>query len=172
MANLSTAADKWSFGTTLLEICFDADVPLKERTPSEVPSPLLSLPPPPPPSPMDPAPSETPFSFFSLRKSVSTRKGIACPSRPARSWPPSSLSASTTPPGSGRPSAPSCGISPSSSPTVSGRWATPCPGVWGTGELGGGGGGDGPLGGQPAGWGEAAGVRLCWVRRGKGQEKG
>uniref|UniRef100_A0A8C3JNW2 non-specific protein-tyrosine kinase n=1 Tax=Calidris pygmaea TaxID=425635 RepID=A0A8C3JNW2_9CHAR len=33
--NLSTAADKWSFGTTLLEICFDADVPLKERTPSE-----------------------------------------------------------------------------------------------------------------------------------------
>ncbi|NXK56232.1 TYK2 kinase, partial [Chauna torquata] len=35
MANLSTAADKWSFGTTLLEICFDADVPLKERTPSE-----------------------------------------------------------------------------------------------------------------------------------------
>lgn len=36
MGNLSTAADKWSFGTTLLEICFDADVPLKERTPSEV----------------------------------------------------------------------------------------------------------------------------------------
>uniref|UniRef100_A0A8B9I9X4 Tyrosine-protein kinase n=1 Tax=Anser brachyrhynchus TaxID=132585 RepID=A0A8B9I9X4_9AVES len=35
MGNLSTAADKWSFGTTLLEICFDADVPLKERTPSE-----------------------------------------------------------------------------------------------------------------------------------------
>ncbi|NXK01246.1 TYK2 kinase, partial [Corythaixoides concolor] len=35
VANLSTAADKWSFGTTLLEICFDADVPLKERTPSE-----------------------------------------------------------------------------------------------------------------------------------------
>uniref|UniRef100_A0A8C6YMI5 Tyrosine-protein kinase n=1 Tax=Naja naja TaxID=35670 RepID=A0A8C6YMI5_NAJNA len=33
--SLSTAADKWSFGTTLLEICFDADVPLKERTPSE-----------------------------------------------------------------------------------------------------------------------------------------
>ncbi|NXS56772.1 TYK2 kinase, partial [Brachypteracias leptosomus] len=35
VGNLSTAADKWSFGTTLLEICFDADVPLKERTPSE-----------------------------------------------------------------------------------------------------------------------------------------
>ncbi|XP_044299383.1 non-receptor tyrosine-protein kinase TYK2-like isoform X2 [Varanus komodoensis] len=35
VSNLSTAADKWSFGTTLLEICFDADVPLKERTPSE-----------------------------------------------------------------------------------------------------------------------------------------
>ncbi|KAM8793876.1 non-receptor tyrosine-protein kinase TYK2 [Eudromia elegans] len=33
--SLSTAADKWSFGTTLLEICFDADVPLKERAPSE-----------------------------------------------------------------------------------------------------------------------------------------
>lgn len=36
MGTLSTAADKWSFGTTLLEICFDADVPLKERAPSEV----------------------------------------------------------------------------------------------------------------------------------------
>ncbi|XP_066469752.1 non-receptor tyrosine-protein kinase TYK2 isoform X1 [Tiliqua scincoides] len=35
VSNLSTAADKWSFGTTLLEICFDADMPLKERTPSE-----------------------------------------------------------------------------------------------------------------------------------------
>ncbi|NWI89993.1 TYK2 kinase, partial [Pitta sordida] len=35
VGTLSTAADKWSFGTTLLEICFDADVPLKERTPSE-----------------------------------------------------------------------------------------------------------------------------------------
>uniref|UniRef100_A0A6I8P3T8 non-specific protein-tyrosine kinase n=1 Tax=Ornithorhynchus anatinus TaxID=9258 RepID=A0A6I8P3T8_ORNAN len=31
----SPAADKWSFGTTLLEICFDADAPLRERTPSE-----------------------------------------------------------------------------------------------------------------------------------------
>uniref|UniRef100_A0A8D0DTJ5 Tyrosine-protein kinase n=1 Tax=Salvator merianae TaxID=96440 RepID=A0A8D0DTJ5_SALMN len=35
VGRLSTAADKWSFGTTLLEICLDADVPLKERTPSE-----------------------------------------------------------------------------------------------------------------------------------------
>nr|XP_056723205.1 non-receptor tyrosine-protein kinase TYK2 [Euleptes europaea] len=35
ISSLSTAADKWSFGTTLLEICFDAVVPLKERTPSE-----------------------------------------------------------------------------------------------------------------------------------------
>uniref|UniRef100_A0A8C3U0Q1 non-specific protein-tyrosine kinase n=1 Tax=Catharus ustulatus TaxID=91951 RepID=A0A8C3U0Q1_CATUS len=35
VTNLSPASDKWSFGTTLLEICFDADVPLKERTPSE-----------------------------------------------------------------------------------------------------------------------------------------
>ncbi|OXB52639.1 hypothetical protein ASZ78_004117 [Callipepla squamata] len=41
--NLSPAADKWSFGTTLLEICFDADVPLKERTPAEVPPPPLFL---------------------------------------------------------------------------------------------------------------------------------
>ncbi|XP_073510192.1 non-receptor tyrosine-protein kinase TYK2 isoform X1 [Phyllobates terribilis] len=32
---LSTAADKWSFGTTLLEICFNGEVPLKERTASE-----------------------------------------------------------------------------------------------------------------------------------------
>lgn len=35
VGNLHPAADKWSFGTTLLEICFDADVPLKERTPAE-----------------------------------------------------------------------------------------------------------------------------------------
>uniref|UniRef100_A0A8C9FY03 Tyrosine-protein kinase n=1 Tax=Pavo cristatus TaxID=9049 RepID=A0A8C9FY03_PAVCR len=35
VGNLRPAADKWSFGTTLLEICFDADVPLKERTPAE-----------------------------------------------------------------------------------------------------------------------------------------
>ncbi|XP_020850576.1 non-receptor tyrosine-protein kinase TYK2 [Phascolarctos cinereus] len=32
---LSTAADKWSFGTTLLEICFDGEAPLQGRTPSE-----------------------------------------------------------------------------------------------------------------------------------------
>uniref|UniRef100_A0A8C5LZN0 Tyrosine-protein kinase n=1 Tax=Leptobrachium leishanense TaxID=445787 RepID=A0A8C5LZN0_9ANUR len=35
VSRLSTAADKWSFGTTLLEICFNGEVPLKERTPSE-----------------------------------------------------------------------------------------------------------------------------------------
>ncbi|XP_053320800.1 non-receptor tyrosine-protein kinase TYK2 [Spea bombifrons] len=35
VGRLSTAADKWSFGTTLLEICFNGEVPLKERTPSE-----------------------------------------------------------------------------------------------------------------------------------------
>ncbi|KFO79730.1 Non-receptor tyrosine-protein kinase TYK2, partial [Cuculus canorus] len=35
VGSLIPAADKWSFGTTLLEICFDADVPLTERTPSE-----------------------------------------------------------------------------------------------------------------------------------------
>ncbi|XP_069737720.1 non-receptor tyrosine-protein kinase TYK2-like isoform X2 [Phaenicophaeus curvirostris] len=35
VGSLSPAADKWSFGTTLLEICFDADVPLTQRTPSE-----------------------------------------------------------------------------------------------------------------------------------------
>ncbi|KAM8974280.1 non-receptor tyrosine-protein kinase TYK2 [Pelodytes ibericus] len=34
-SRLSTAADKWSFATTLLEICFNGEVPLKERTPSE-----------------------------------------------------------------------------------------------------------------------------------------
>lgn len=33
--NLSIAADKWSFGTALLEICYNGDVPLKERTLSE-----------------------------------------------------------------------------------------------------------------------------------------
>ncbi|KAJ1172497.1 hypothetical protein NDU88_004343 [Pleurodeles waltl] len=35
VTKLSTAADKWSFGTALLEICFNGEVPLKERTPSE-----------------------------------------------------------------------------------------------------------------------------------------
>ncbi|XP_056426552.1 non-receptor tyrosine-protein kinase TYK2 isoform X2 [Hyla sarda] len=35
VSSLSTAADKWSFGTTLLEICFNGEVPLKERTASE-----------------------------------------------------------------------------------------------------------------------------------------
>lgn len=35
VSTLSTAADKWSFGTTLLEICFNGEVPLKERTPPE-----------------------------------------------------------------------------------------------------------------------------------------
>lgn len=35
VGTLHPSADKWSFGTTLLEICFDADVPLKERTPAE-----------------------------------------------------------------------------------------------------------------------------------------
>ncbi|XP_013360605.1 PREDICTED: non-receptor tyrosine-protein kinase TYK2 isoform X1 [Chinchilla lanigera] len=33
--SLSTAADKWGFGATLLEICFDGEVPLQGRTPSE-----------------------------------------------------------------------------------------------------------------------------------------
>ncbi|NXG11852.1 TYK2 kinase, partial [Sakesphorus luctuosus] len=36
VGTLSTASDKWSFGATLLELCFDAEVPLTERTPSEV----------------------------------------------------------------------------------------------------------------------------------------
>ncbi|KAE8619823.1 hypothetical protein XENTR_v10009988 [Xenopus tropicalis] len=35
ISSLSTTADKWSFGTTLLEICFNGEVPLKERTPPE-----------------------------------------------------------------------------------------------------------------------------------------
>uniref|UniRef100_A0AAY5KDG1 Tyrosine-protein kinase n=1 Tax=Esox lucius TaxID=8010 RepID=A0AAY5KDG1_ESOLU len=30
-ANLSVAADKWGFGTTLWEICYDGEVPLKEK---------------------------------------------------------------------------------------------------------------------------------------------
>ncbi|KAL1022781.1 hypothetical protein UPYG_G00032220 [Umbra pygmaea] len=30
-ANLSVAADKWSFGTTLWEICYDGEVPLKDK---------------------------------------------------------------------------------------------------------------------------------------------
>lgn len=34
--SLSTAVDKWGFGATLLEICFDGEVPLQGRAPSEV----------------------------------------------------------------------------------------------------------------------------------------
>ncbi|XP_015420808.1 PREDICTED: non-receptor tyrosine-protein kinase TYK2 isoform X1 [Myotis davidii] len=33
--SLSTAADKWGFGATLLEICFDGEAPLQDRTPAE-----------------------------------------------------------------------------------------------------------------------------------------
>ncbi|XP_063084710.1 non-receptor tyrosine-protein kinase TYK2 isoform X2 [Cavia porcellus] len=33
--SLSTAVDKWGFGATLLEICFDGEVPLQGRAPSE-----------------------------------------------------------------------------------------------------------------------------------------
>ncbi|KAM5238053.1 non-receptor tyrosine-protein kinase TYK2 [Ctenodactylus gundi] len=33
--SLSTAADKWGFGATLLEICFDGEAPLQGRTPAE-----------------------------------------------------------------------------------------------------------------------------------------
>uniref|UniRef100_A0A8C3VYS7 Tyrosine-protein kinase n=1 Tax=Catagonus wagneri TaxID=51154 RepID=A0A8C3VYS7_9CETA len=34
-SSLSTAADKWGFGATLLEICFDGEAPLQGRGPSE-----------------------------------------------------------------------------------------------------------------------------------------
>lgn len=34
--SLTTAADKWGFGATLLEICFDGEAPLQDRSPSEV----------------------------------------------------------------------------------------------------------------------------------------
>lgn len=34
--SLSTAADKWGFGATLLEICFDGEAPLQARSPFEV----------------------------------------------------------------------------------------------------------------------------------------
>lgn len=33
---LGVAADKWGFGTTLWEICYDGEVPLKEKKPAEV----------------------------------------------------------------------------------------------------------------------------------------
>uniref|UniRef100_G1RNJ0 Tyrosine-protein kinase n=1 Tax=Nomascus leucogenys TaxID=61853 RepID=G1RNJ0_NOMLE len=33
--SLSTAMDKWGFGATLLEICFDGEAPLQSRNPSE-----------------------------------------------------------------------------------------------------------------------------------------
>ncbi|PNJ14484.1 TYK2 isoform 9 [Pongo abelii] len=33
--SLSTAMDKWGFGATLLEICFDGEAPLQNRSPSE-----------------------------------------------------------------------------------------------------------------------------------------
>lgn len=35
--DLSVAADKWSFGTTLWEICYDGEVPLKDKKLAEVP---------------------------------------------------------------------------------------------------------------------------------------
>lgn len=34
--NLNVAADKWSFGTTLWEICYNGEVPLKDKTLAEV----------------------------------------------------------------------------------------------------------------------------------------
>lgn len=34
--SLTTAADKWGFGATLLEICFDGEAPLQDRSPAEV----------------------------------------------------------------------------------------------------------------------------------------
>lgn len=33
---LGVAADKWGFGTTLWEICYDGEEPLKEKKPAEV----------------------------------------------------------------------------------------------------------------------------------------
>lgn len=35
-SELSVAADKWGFGTTLWEICYDGEVPLKEKKLTEV----------------------------------------------------------------------------------------------------------------------------------------
>ena len=34
--NLSVAPDKWSFGTTLWEICYNGEIPLKDKTLIEV----------------------------------------------------------------------------------------------------------------------------------------
>lgn len=35
-ANLSVAADKWGFGTTLWEICYNGEMPLKDKKLTEV----------------------------------------------------------------------------------------------------------------------------------------
>lgn len=35
-ANLSIAADKWGFGTTLWEICYNGEIPLKDKKLTEV----------------------------------------------------------------------------------------------------------------------------------------
>lgn len=35
-ANLSVAADKWGFGTTLWEICYNGEIPLKDKKLTEV----------------------------------------------------------------------------------------------------------------------------------------
>lgn len=35
-SSLSVAADKWGFGTTLWEICYDGEVPLKDKKLTEV----------------------------------------------------------------------------------------------------------------------------------------
>lgn len=36
VSSLSVAADKWGFGTTLWEICYDGGVPLKDKKLTEV----------------------------------------------------------------------------------------------------------------------------------------
>lgn len=36
VSSLSVAADKWGFGTTLWEICYDGEVPLKQKKLTEV----------------------------------------------------------------------------------------------------------------------------------------
>lgn len=38
LSSLGIAADKWAFGTTLWEICYDGEVPLKEKKLTEVKS--------------------------------------------------------------------------------------------------------------------------------------
>ena len=103
-ASLGNAADQWSFGTTLMEICNNGEVPMSTSSPNEARQHLAHL------TVSDSKhlkPMFTPGLFLSLslslsvclflsllsRKNVSTRHRVTWLSRRLRSWQVSSASA-------------------------------------------------------------------------------